>query len=115
MKQLTQEQVQAINQNFEQMVFNNDFDFVYEHQIPNSAIMLIDGELQLLKRNRIIEVIKPGMLLGLHQLINNEPVRFACKIARKSKAILINKSALLDAIKNKKSPLFEIIQMEIKS
>lgn len=110
MKQLTPAQLKEINQNYEEIIFNNDFDFVYEHQIPNSAIMLLDGELFLLKNNRIVETVKPGILLGIHQLLNNEPVKFACKIARKSKAILINKTALLDTVKNKKSPLFEILE-----
>lgn len=113
MKQLTPNQIEIFNNEFEEMCFHNDFDFVYEHQIPNSAIMLLDGELLLLKRNKIVEVIKPGILLGVHQLLNNEPVRFACKISRKSKAILLNKSTLMDTIKNKKSPLFEILKSSV--
>lgn len=110
MKPLTPSQIKIIYDHFEKLSFNTDFDFVYEHQVPNSAIMLLDGELLLLKKNKIVDSIKPGILLGVHQLLNNEPVKFACKIARQSKAILLNKSALLDIVKNRKSPIFEILK-----
>jgi len=116
MKKLEPNQIKCLSENFKEIVFNNDFDFVYEEQVPNSAILLLDGELLLCKKNKIIESIHPGSLLGAYQLLHNEPVKLACKIGRKSKAILLNKTALLESLKDETSPLFEIIhQLQIES
>jgi CRP-like cAMP-binding protein len=110
MKQLDPSQIKKLSENYKEIVFNNDFDFVYEEQIPNSALILIDGEILLSRKNKIIEKIHPGSLLGAYQLLHDEPVKFACKINRKSKAILLNKTALLECLRDRTSPLFEIIQ-----
>ncbi|MFZ4713191.1 MAG: hypothetical protein ACOYL6_05755 [Bacteriovoracaceae bacterium] len=108
-KCLNPEEIQVINEHFEEMTFPNDFDFVYESQVPNSAILLMDGELRLCKKNKVVEVIKPGVLIGVYQLLNNIPVKLSWKLGKKSKAILLNKSVIMNALKNKNSPLFNIL------
>ncbi len=108
-KKLNDYELKQINEEFEPVTFNNEFDFVYEEQVPNTAILLTDGELTLYKKNKLLEVIDPGHLLGAYQLLHNEPVKFTCKVGRKSKVILLDKSTLLAATDNPSSPLSTIV------
>ncbi len=110
LKKLTTREIKKIQSYLTPIIFNNSFDFVYEKQVPNTAILLTAGELQLYQKNRLMEIINPGHLLGAYQLIHNEPVNYACKIGKSSEAILIDKSTLIEASADPKSPLATIIK-----
>lgn len=110
LKKFNDLELQQINDEFKAVTFNNEFDFVYEEQVPNTAILLTDGELTLYRKNKLLEVIDPGHLLGAYQLLHNEPVKYSCKVARNSKVILLDKSTLLEASDDPSSPLSSLVR-----
>lgn len=112
MKKLSANELKTLTELFPSLQFNNDYDFVYEKQIPNAGILLIEGEMALIKKNKILENIVPGFIMGVYQLLHNEPVKFACKIKKNAKAILFDKSTLKEELKNKNSPLYSILKEE---
>lgn len=95
MSLLTKDQVAKLMKTFDILSINKDFDFVYEKQIPNMGLALIEGEIELFKKTRILGVIAPSSLLGAYQLLHQEPVKFGCRIKKDSKVILISKSDLM--------------------
>lgn len=106
---LSEKQIKTLKESHEVLSINNDCDLVYEKQIPNVGIALIDGEIELVKKSKTLEKVTPGNLLGIHHIINQEPVKIGCKVKKDSKIILIGRSEVLECIKNKESKLFGLI------
>jgi hypothetical protein len=106
---LSKKQIKTLKESHEVLLINNDCDLVYEKQIPNAGIALIDGEIELVKKSKTLEIVTPGNLLGIHHIINQEPVKIGCKVKKDSKIILIGRSEVLECIKNKESKLFGLI------
>lgn len=107
---LTDQQISFLKENHEIHSFKNDCDLVYEKQIPNAGIALIDGEIELTKRSKTLEKITSGSLLGIHHLIHQEPSKLGCKVKKDSKIILLGKSEILDSLKDTKSKLFQLLK-----
>jgi signal-transduction protein with cAMP-binding, CBS, and nucleotidyltransferase domain len=112
---LTAHQLRSLKRQFQLLKFNNDFNLVYESQIPNTGIVLINGELTLFQKKKIFTKIKPGNMLGLRELINNETVDTGCMVMGNSELILIQKSDILYALSNTKSELYAIFKEHIEA
>ncbi len=110
---LTLQQIRLLKKQFQPLIFNNDFNLVYESHVPNTGIVLINGELALLQKKKIFTTIKPGNMLGVRELINNKPVETGCMVMGKSELILIQKTDLLDALADNKSELYAILKGHI--
>ena len=110
MSKLTDQQISILKENHEIHSFQNDCDLVYEKQIPNAGIALIDGEIELTKKSKTLEKITSGSLLGVHHLIYQEPTKLGCKVKKDSKIILLGKSEILDSLKDTKSKLFLLLK-----
>lgn len=109
-KKLTIDELDILKSMFNTMSFSKAFNLVYEKQIPNTGIALVSGEIHLCRKSKILEIITPGCLLGVHYILNNEPVSLSCKVAENSNIILINKPDLLAAIEDDESDLHKIIK-----
>ena len=107
---LNEIQIKELKENHEVLLIPDDFDIVYEKQIPNAGIALIDGEIELTKRSKFFESIKSGSLIGIYQLIHQEPIKVGCKVKKDSKIILLGRSEILDSLKDSKSILFHLIK-----
>lgn len=93
---------------FEPLTFNNSFDLVYEKQVPNTGVVLLGGELELVRHNQVTDKIGPGCMVGLQQLINNEPVKSGCKVKENSVLLMIQKTDIVEALQDAKSELHRI-------
>lgn len=102
---LAPEELKKLLDRFKSKKFNSDFNLVYEKQIPNVAVLLTNGEVQIYKRNKLLDIVGPGALLGLTQLLQNKALNFTCKIGKDSEVILFDRSTLLEEQKNPESPL----------
>jgi hypothetical protein len=99
-----------LSNTFETLTFKNDFVLVYQNQVPSIGIALIEGEIELIKDQRICEIVKSPHLLGIYHLLHEQPSPIGCKIKANSKIIFIGKSMVLSTIKNKRSELFDLIR-----
>lgn len=113
LKKLSREEISILKKQFQSLVFNCDFDLVYEAQVPNTGIVLLEGELSLYKRKKLKSHILPGSMLGVYELLNNRPTDLNCKVLSPSELILIQKSDILDALSDKTSELYAIIKENI--
>jgi signal-transduction protein with cAMP-binding, CBS, and nucleotidyltransferase domain len=110
---LNNSEIEALTQDFELLTFPNDFDLVYENQVPCAGIALIEGQIDLIKDSKVEQVIGERCILGVRQLLGEEPVKYGCRVKAKSKIILLGKSDILSFGSNKKSklhPLFKAIK-----
>jgi len=112
-KKLTSEEIEILKHHFQSLKFNNDFDLVYETQVPNTGIVLLDGELELIKKKKIKSTVRPGNMLGIYKLLKNEPSELGCKVKGNSELLIIQKSDLMEALSDKNSELYAIIKENI--
>ncbi|MGE3610255.1 MAG: hypothetical protein AB7I27_11750 [Bacteriovoracaceae bacterium] len=88
--------------------FTKDCDLVYENHVPNTAVALVEGEVEITKKSKAFEKITENCLIGLHHLMHHEPAIYGCRIKKDTKVLLIGKSELKDELKNKDSHLYEL-------
>ena len=86
---------------------------MYESHVPNTGIVLLDGEIALYKKKRIKLSVPPGSMLGIYHLFKNEPSEHACKVSENSELILIQKSDIMDALSDEDSELYAILKETI--
>ncbi len=103
--QLTSNELGQLSQELGPVHFSHDFNFSYQKQIPQAGIVLLEGEIQLLKNNRIQETISPGFMLGIKNLLNEIPLKSGLFILKESKVIILNKTQILEGLKNPSSKL----------
>ena len=89
-------EIEFLKSQFEVMTFAHDFQMVFENQIPQVALVLLNGNIHLKSRKKTIKILDPGILVGAFHLLHNHPVVFGCEISAKSEVILIHKSELLE-------------------
>lgn len=107
---LNSEEVESLKQDYEVLTFPNDFDLVYENQIPSTGVALIKGQIELIKKSRPTQLIEENCLLGIKQLLDEQPVRLGCRIKSNSQIVLLGKSEIFSLLKNKDSKLFNVIK-----
>ncbi|MFY7993390.1 MAG: hypothetical protein ACOVP4_08880 [Bacteriovoracaceae bacterium] len=109
---VSDEYIDTLKNHFEVICFSNDYDFVYENQVPNTGVILIEGEIEQIKRSKVLKKISPFTVLGIYQLFHNQTVCFDFKIKKGSKVIVIGKSDLVEVISNSKSKLFSLFKAQ---
>jgi signal-transduction protein with cAMP-binding, CBS, and nucleotidyltransferase domain len=106
---LNSTELQLLTENCEVLTFKNDFDLVYENQVPCAGIALIQGEIEIIRKSKVEYVVKEGHLIGVSQILSHEPMEFGCRVKGKSKVVLLGRSDILNFSKNKKSKLFPLL------
>lgn len=99
-KKLSHHELDLLTKKFEPVQFTNDSDLVYDNQVPNTGVVLLEGEAVLTRKKKILDPIEPGTLLGVKQLIENEPVKHGCRVRESAKVILLHKSDLKEIIED---------------
>ena len=107
---LNSDEIEALKEQFEVLTFPNDFDVVYENQIPSAGIALIEGEINLIKKSKVEQTLSKGCLLGINQLLMESPVRMGVRIRKNSQIVLLGKSEILNLLKNKRSKLSKLFK-----
>jgi signal-transduction protein with cAMP-binding, CBS, and nucleotidyltransferase domain len=109
-KKLESGDIKTLSKECQVLTFPQDFNLVYENQIPNTGVALIDGELELTKKSKVLEKVSPGSILGINQMLNEEQVELGCRVKKDSKIILLGKSDILEILKNPHSKLFHLVK-----
>ena len=106
---LTEEEIAILKRDRSPLYFQNDFDLIYESQIPNMGIILLEGELKFIKKKKILSSLPQGALIGIRNIINNIPFPMGLKIYKDSSILMIEKSEIMEALANKSGNLYHII------
>lgn len=107
---LNSAEIEALKEDFELLTFPNDFDLVYENQVPCAGIAIIEGHVELIKDSKVEQIIPEGNILGITHILNGLPVKYGCRVKGKSKIILLGKSDILAFGQNKKSKLHPVVK-----
>ncbi len=102
---LESEHIADIKKVSQQAKFSTNSSLFYEGQIPTAAYLLLEGRIQFLKNKKIKQILKPGSLIGLNELMTNYPVEFEAIIKAESTICFLDKSTILEIIKDEESLL----------
>lgn len=95
-KTLNTNEIELLKKYFDVVTFPHDYQMVYENQIPQVALVLINGSIHLKVRKKIIKILVPGVLIGAFHLLHDHPVVYGCEISAQSQVVLIHKSELFE-------------------
>lgn len=109
-KKLSQHEVELLRRRFEPLRFNHSCELVYEQQVPNTGIVLLSGEIALMKRRKVQATVGPGTMLGVDLVAQNQPSRVGCKVSKDAELIMLNRSEILEALNEKDPELYAIIK-----
>lgn len=113
--ELSAEEITTIINDFGRLRFSNEFDIVYESQVPTAAIILLEGRVDFIKRNKSRGESNCGTLMGIDQLFHDQPVRYGARISAGSELVVIPKSAIMEAVRNESSSLYPVLRKLLKS
>lgn len=106
---LSEEEITTLKELQPPLFFQNDFDLVYESQVPNVGLVFLQGEVKLLKKKKVLDSLPIGSMVGLYHLIHNTPLPMGIKICKNSSVLMLEKSAILEALSAKSGALYQII------
>jgi hypothetical protein len=112
-KKLTPSQIKFLKKKFTPIKFNTDFHLVYEQHIPNTGIVLLKGEINLVRKKKTESIVLPGIMLGVHELLNNIPAGHGCQVQGNTELIMLHKSDILEALTDEESSLYKIIKEQV--
>lgn len=107
--ELNDREIEALKSQFGTVTFQRDMVLTYENQVPNTGVIIIEGEIELIKRNKLLDQLKPGTLIGLHNLVRNIPVKFKYLVKAPSLLIMLPKSEIFLFMNDRKSLLYKIL------
>lgn len=93
--------IEILEKEFDILTFPNDFDLVYENQIPSTGVAILDGCVEMMKGSKIQDTITKGHVLGLQELLEEIPSKYGYRVKAHSKVVLIGKSQIIGR-RNKK-------------
>lgn len=82
--------------------FNVEEALIYAGQVPLAGYVLLEGKITIEKRGSPPRDIPVNSLICVRELLNDMPIRQTVKIASGSKAIILDKSTVLEIMENKK-------------
>jgi signal-transduction protein with cAMP-binding, CBS, and nucleotidyltransferase domain len=94
-KILTSKDIETFEKHFKVITFPKECTLIYEHHIPLSGVILVDGEIELRKKSTLIEKISQPVVLGVKQLLNQKALRIECFVKENSKLILLSRAEIL--------------------
>ncbi len=76
-----------------EILFSRSFDLYHEGQIPNVALLLIDGKVELYQKKKRLVFTTP-ILIGFYELLNSIPSTQRLHICANSKVCLLSRDML---------------------
>jgi len=107
-KILTPEETYQFSKHFSMQKFEQKFDFIYENQIPNVAIVIVSGLVQLISKKKVKAEIRPDTLLGAYNLLYNKEVRYGWRVIEGTELLILEKSDLLSYLEQQNSFLVQL-------
>lgn len=114
-RELSLRETNLLKKHFQSLVFNFDFDLVYESQVPNIGVVLLNGNISFMKKKKVQFSASPYSMMGISMLLKNEPSEYSYRIMGNSEVIIIQKSIILEVLSDKDSELYTILRETVGS
>ncbi len=96
-----------------QKKFSSQSPLFYEGQVPVVAYLLLDGTVQLMKNKKVKKILRPGALIGLHELMTNSPAKLSAVATADSTLCFLDKSTIKEITSDENSPIAHLFAENI--
>ncbi|MBT3586230.1 MAG: cyclic nucleotide-binding domain-containing protein [Halobacteriovoraceae bacterium] len=94
-KKLNSEQIQTITKFCPPKLYQTQTELIYEGHVPNVGYFILKGAVEVsLKRKKKSEGDASGSVIGVEELLHNNPFRYTITILPGSEVCILDRSSL---------------------
>lgn len=93
-EEVTPKQFEELSKLTDCRFYKEESILIYEGHTPFVGYVLVDGKVEILKKNKIVSTISPLTLFAVNELINHAPVNFTVRVSPESKVLIMDKSTI---------------------
>ncbi len=98
---IPESQIDAIQNIVRPLKYSSSSNLFYAGQIPIVAYLLLDGLVHFTKNGKVVNTFSRGNVIGLKELMNNQPVDVDAQIQPGTKVCFIDRSTVLNILEQK--------------
>ena len=87
-----------ISTHCEPKIYHKETDIIYEGQTPIAGHCILNGEVLLLKRNKIFASLGNLEIFGIDELLSNAAFNFTARIKSGTTVYILDRSTVLELI-----------------
>lgn len=88
--------LENIDNKWHAVSFAKEFDIFYKGQIPTAALLLVEGKIGIVKRNKSVTIIKPNEICFLDELLSETPLKNNIRVYPNTKLYMIDRYSLIE-------------------
>lgn len=93
-------QIEYLKSISQENFYSTETALFYEGQIPVTAILLIEGQINITKGKKVKTTLRSAMLLGVKELMNNAPSTTSAIALANTLVCFLDKSTIMEIINN---------------
>lgn len=94
-KTIDSELVTQLRETNKPVLYKKETTIIYKDHIPIVAYLILEGQVAIMKKNKIQQVCEANQIIGLHQLIHHEKSEYSVVTYPNCKLIFLDKSYLI--------------------
>lgn len=103
--ELSSDLVKKISTYFPSKKFKAQAHLFYEGQIPISGFLILEGSIQITKKNKFKKLISKNNLIGLFELLSKKPISLSAEAFPNTEVCFLDQTTLLEIFKEPHSEL----------
>lgn len=112
---IPESQIDVIQNMVRPLKYSSSSNLFYAGQIPIVAYLLLEGLVHFTKNGKVINTFSRGNVIGLKELMNNQPADVDAQILPGTKVCFIDRSTVLSILEKKATcPLNTLIKKLIR-
>lgn len=88
--------LENLNEKWCKVSFDKEFNLFYKGQIPTAAIVLVEGKMGMVKRNKSVILIKPNEVVFIDELLNEKMLKNDIKVFPNTTIYMIDRFSLFE-------------------
>ncbi|WP_372653079.1 cyclic nucleotide-binding domain-containing protein [Halobacteriovorax sp.] len=98
---IPESQIDVIQNMVRPLKYSSSSNLFYAGQIPIVAYLLLEGLIHFTKNGKVVNTFSRGNVIGLKELMNNQPVDVDAQILPGTKVCFIDRSTILGILEQK--------------
>ena len=113
--ELNRDLIKKLKAHFAIKVYKTHSYLFYEGHIPISGYLILDGSIQISKKNKVKKIFQKGTLVGMTELLNKIPSTITVEVFPNTKICFLDKTTLLELKEDIDNDLTILLNQSTKS
>lgn len=93
--------------------FDSKSPLFYEGQVPIVAYLILKGNIQLSKKKKVQNILRPGQILGLTEIMHRLPCEFSAEAQNNTTVCFIDSSTIKEIANGSHSDLAFLLEKNV--